>query len=320
MAFFVLVRRREPECLFGELRCVSQRATLNRKARRAVEHPCDAGVRRIARQREMAGACERIVNDLRDPPVDVPPLLTQIPVEDGGEQRMSKANYSVLTFDYVFSQRRIKRVWRDTCPRKERLGRSAESRDEYKRLTSARWERRDPAAHKAVKRLGKREWMSGVEVRVENASQLKSKERISTRPLVDPQQRLTRERPPQPITQELMECTDAERPHEYPLHPVRSQRFIRPRRPRTIDRPAGKQQQHMTRPKSAHRKGERTCRGRIKPLNVVDRDEQRLRLAKQLQRPAHPQSDRTRIDRIAGRFFHEECYLESPSPRRRQFG
>ena len=68
MALIVSLRRRQPQRLLGELGCDRRRATVGRESRSVIEHSGDSGVRRILRQREMTGAKERIIDDLRDPP------------------------------------------------------------------------------------------------------------------------------------------------------------------------------------------------------------------------------------------------------------
>ena len=67
MALVALVRRRQPERLLGELGRDGRRAAIGRQPRGVVEHAGDVGVRRVLRQREVTGAEERVVDDLRDP-------------------------------------------------------------------------------------------------------------------------------------------------------------------------------------------------------------------------------------------------------------
>jgi hypothetical protein len=75
------VRRCQPDGMLGELGSDGRRAAILRKFHRLVERYGDLGVRLVLRQREMTGANEWLVGDLRDLRVNDPPPLPEILVE-----------------------------------------------------------------------------------------------------------------------------------------------------------------------------------------------------------------------------------------------
>jgi hypothetical protein len=161
----------------------------------------------------VTGAEERVFDDSRDPSVYAPPLPAQVLVENRRQQRVGEANRPVLALDHARNDCRVEHVCRNARPLQEGLRGGAQRRGERERLASGRGESGDPRAHELLQRLGNRERLNWVDVRVKNAGQLQCEERISTRPLVDAEQRLTREGPAEPVAQEPMECAEAERTH-----------------------------------------------------------------------------------------------------------
>ena len=124
-----------------------------------------------------------------------------------------------------------------------------------------------------------------VDVRVESTRQLEGEERISARPLVDAEQRLTRERPAEPVAQQLMERTDAERPHPQLPDALRTERLLEHRRlraPSTSRRASNRSTRLRGEP--AHRERERVRRRVVEPLDIVDREHEWCLLGEQLQR------------------------------------
>ena len=83
MTFLATVRRCQADRLLGELGRDSRRSAIGRQRRRVVEHPRDPGVGPVRREREMAGAQQRVVDDSRETFVNAAPLFAERLVENG---------------------------------------------------------------------------------------------------------------------------------------------------------------------------------------------------------------------------------------------
>ncbi|MDX6440606.1 MAG: hypothetical protein QOE43_335 [Gaiellaceae bacterium] len=66
MTLVTRVEWSQPQRLLGELRSDSGRTTIRRDLHGVVESTGDARVRRVSRQREVAGAKQRVLNDICD--------------------------------------------------------------------------------------------------------------------------------------------------------------------------------------------------------------------------------------------------------------
>ena len=194
---------------------------------------------------------------------------------------MGKANRAVLALDHVRGDCRRERVGRNTCPLQERLRRRPQCRGERERVARRRGKSGEPRANELVQRLRNRKRLERVDVHVENACQLQREERITAGPLVDAEQRLAGERPPETVAQQPMERADAERSNRQPLDALRIQRLLQPGRLGASDEPPGEQQENRARSESSQRERKRARRGRVEPLNVVDGNQNRLPLAEQ---------------------------------------
>ena len=115
---------------------------------------------------------------------------------------------------------------------------------------------------------------------------------------MDAEQRLAGERPPETVVQQPMERADAERSNRQPLDAPRIQRLLQPGRLGAGDRPPGEQHENRARSESSQRERKRARRGRVEPLNVVDRKQNRLPLAEQVQHVAYRHAERAVINRI----------------------
>jgi len=253
----------------------------------------------------------------RDPSVNEPPLLAQVLVEDRRQQRVREANHPVVALDHVRDGGRFERVPLNARPLQARLRARAQRGGDRQRLASGRRECVDPRAHEFFERLGNWERLNRVDVRVENTRQLQREERIPSGPLVDAEQGLAREGPAEPVAQEPMKRARAERSQRQPLHILRTQRVLEPRRLRSVTDPAGEQQGHLVRGEPSQCECERARRGRIEPLDVVDREQERLPLAEELQRITDGHGERALIDGITRCLLHEQRCFECTPPRRR---
>ena len=104
-------RRRQPECVLCQLgRLQPTRRARVASAAASSSRPRDVGVRRVGRERDVAGGEDRVVDDLGDPGVNAPPLVAQVGVEDRRQQRVGEADHPVLALDHARGDRGIERV------------------------------------------------------------------------------------------------------------------------------------------------------------------------------------------------------------------
>ena len=320
MALAAVAWRRQPERLLGELGRDSRGAAIGRQPRGVFEHARDIGVRRFRPEREVARAEERVLDDSRDPQVNLPPLLAEILVEDGREQRMGEANRPAVALDHVRDDRRVQRLRRNARPLEHGLRGRAERRGERERLARGRREAGDPRAHELLERLGNRQRLNRIDVRVERAGQLQREERIPARRLVDPEQCLARKDLPSRSRRRPVERADAQRPQLQPPDGVPGERLLERGRLRSVGEPPGEQQEHVVRAQPSHREAEGSRRRGVQPLQIVDRDEQRPVFGEQLDRAANGDPDRPRIHPLTRVLLAQERDLERTAPRRRQPG
>ena len=193
---------------------------------------------------------------------------------------------------------RRERVGVNTCPLQQRLRRSPECRGESECVACHRGKCGEPRADELVQPNRNRKRFERVDVHIKNARQFQREERIPTRSLVDAEQRLAAEVPAEAVVQELMQRADAERSNRQPLDAPRLQRLLQPGRLGASDKPPGEQHENRARGESSQRKRERARRGRVEPLNVVDRKQNRLPLAEQVQHVAYSHAERAVINRI----------------------
>ena len=208
----------------------------------------------------------------------------------------------------------------DAHPLEERLRRRPQRRRQRQRLVGRRGQPGEPRAEELVEPLRHRQRLERVDVRVERAGQLQCEERIPARPLVDAEQRLASERPPQAVVQEPMERADAERTDRQPLQALRCERLLELRRLGPVGEPPGEQHEHRARGEPSQ--GERECAGRgcIEPLHVVDGEQHGLPLAEQVQRIADRHGQGALIDGSVRGLLPEQRDLERASPRPRDQG
>ena len=166
----------------------------------------DAGIRRVRRQREVTRA--QRAGRRRSPAIRPCTLRRSSPrsgraTDDssGCVKRIVPSSRSIT----CAATRRLERVRRDAGPLEQRLGRRAQRRGERERLARRAGSPAILARTSSSSVSGTGSGCERVDVGVERASQLQREERIAARPLVDPQQRLARERPAEPVAQEPME-------------------------------------------------------------------------------------------------------------------
>ena len=132
------------------------------------------------------------------------------------------------------------------------------------------------------------------------------------------EQRLAREGPVELIAQQPVERASAERSDGQSPHALSTKRLLEPRGPRPFHESAGEQKEHLVPVEPPKRECERTRRGRVEPLDVVDGNEERLPLAQCLEHAADRHAQCAAIDRLIRRVLDEQGNLERMSPRRRE--
>jgi hypothetical protein len=195
------IRRRQPERAVGQLGREGGRAALGRELRGVIEHSGDGGVGRLAREREVTGAVERVFNDLGKPHMNAVTLVAEIAVENRRQQRMRETDGAVLAFYDMRGERRLECVGRDPRPLQKRYRWRPKRGRERKRVACGRGKRGEPRANELVEGLRNPERLEGVDLLVENARKFQREERISARPLVHAEQRLAGKGPPEAVVQ-----------------------------------------------------------------------------------------------------------------------
>ena len=151
-----------------------------------------------------------------------------------------------------------------------------------RRLSGGVGKRAEPLAHELLERLRDRKRLERVDVGVEHAGQFEREERVPARALVDPEQRLPREWSVEPVVQKAVQGADAEGPDRQPPDALLLERLFELRWPRALDCAPREQHEHAVGLDPSQREREHRRRGRVEPLDVVDRDHDRPALAQQL--------------------------------------
>jgi hypothetical protein len=115
---------------------------------------------------------------------------------------------------------------------------------------------------------------------------------------VNAEQRLARERPAEPVAQQLVECANAERSYRQALDRLLTEGTVESWWLRSANETPGQQHANIVHGQSAEREGERAQRGWVEPLNIIDGDHDWLALAQKLQHVAHRHGERTLINGI----------------------
>ncbi len=198
------------------------------------------------------------------------------PVDDRREQGMREANRPRPRASITCAPTaRLERVEGDAGALQQRIRRRAQRRRRARaRRASTPGSPAIRARSSSSSVSGTGSGASGSTSHRERARNLQREERVSVRPLVDAEQRLARERPAEPVTQDPMQRADAERPHAQALDTLRARARARARTRRCGHLGESPCEQHENTGsraslRSANASGAR--RGRVEPLDVVDR-------------------------------------------------
>ena len=215
-----LVRRRQPQRRLGQLGRARRGAATAGDRRRILQRGGDGWVGLVRREREMAGAQHWIRDEPGDAFVHDPAPRPEIVVEHRRQQRVGEPDRAAVTLHHLCRERGRERTRRRADPLHKRLPR----RPQRRRRTRAR--RASPPGGRRVG-CGRgppaspdRQRPERVDILVEHASELQREERVAARLLMDPQQRLARERPAEAVLEDPVQSTDAERsdPEPFDVH------------------------------------------------------------------------------------------------------
>ena len=200
----------------------------------------------------------------------------------------------------------------------EELGRrTAHGRCEQQRRSRCRRQLVEACANQSLERLRNTQRLRGVDVRAQSPGELERVERVPTGRLVHAQEGRACERQPEVCLEKLVNGTEAQRADVQPLHAVVTDRPLEVRRLRTFAEATGEQQEDRPIAQPPQREGERARRGRIEPLDVVDREDNRPLGSENLERTPNRDTERARVEAVRI-FLDEECHLERVAPGRRQ--
>ncbi len=206
---------------------------------------------------------------------------------------MREANGAVLALDDASVERRLEVVLANAGLREQLERRRAEGRDEDERVLRRLREPCEPHAQKPVQRLRHGQRSRRVEIRGKRPRELDRIERISARGLVDAEQRGPGEDTAEPIAQQHLHGAHAQRSYGEPLDCLGGKRTLElGRRPVSFDPTREQQHDRALHPSQGER--QRRCRRPVEPLDVVDRDHERLCGGKDLE--AVPNGDPQRTD------------------------
>ena len=160
---------------------------------RLLERGREPGVRPVRRQGEVPSARDRVAGELRQPTVDLLPLVRrEALVENRREQWMREANGATLELDHVLRERRVERAPLDAeIPE---LGhRQPRMRGgEHERFARHAGEAGEPGGHELLQPLGDGQRQCRISNRAlcaQRPSELEGIERVAARRLVQPEQR-----------------------------------------------------------------------------------------------------------------------------------
>ena len=187
---------------------------------------------------------------------------------------MRETDDAVRELDHVVRERRLERVAVE-------LGglQPAVRAGEQQRRAASRPAAVEPSADERLQRLRDRQRLRRIDVRAERAGELEREERVPARGLVEAEQRRPREHAAEPSLQDRVQRARAERADLHALEPLVVDRELELRHRDAVPEPAGEEQADVLLRQSPQRERQSARRGRVEPLDVVDRDQNRLALA-----------------------------------------
>ena len=295
-----------------------QSCTPSSRARsRGINRGRESCVGMIARQRQVQGVQFRIGDHLRECAVKLPSLLRpRTLLRHPSQQRVRCAD--TLAVDY--EQSAVKRVLdRSGAFDGPELGDSqirAQRHGEQQPGDGPR-QRRNARSQHILHRVGHRHVLAHRRQPVVHyrTPQLEDEQRITQRRVHDPAQKRARQRQAEPAGEQLARRTHAHRPDVEALKRVTLDGLLE-RTPTTWTPREQKSHRLVLQPPGDEHK--RISRRRIQPLEIVDRDHQRLGRRERPQSIQQPQANGMGLRGDGGRFHPQQRHLERRQLRCRQ--
>ena len=306
MAILGRARGRRRQGMLPELRCGDRSAASDRYAGRRLELGGELGVRLLRRQRPMAGARERIVDDLGQALVRAAPIARRGGlIEHGCEQRVRKTDDPVRELDHVVGEPGLEYVAVELCGPQPpvRAGKQQRSTRLVRQSVEA-------GADERLQRLRDAQRLGRVDVLAQGTPELERKEGISARDLVDAQQRRPRERPAEPRLQDPVQRAGTERADVLALDRFAVERKLELGSVGATPEPAGEKQPDVLALQAPQRELQGGSRRSVQPLDIVDREQDRLTLGEQVQRATDGHGQRSEVDRRARLLAEQQRGLE----------
>ena len=179
------VRRCKPKRVPGELGGSDGRPSRDGESRRLHEVGGDPGVRALCGEPEVAGAVERICDDLGEASVYAPSLARRRAVVDHRrEQWVREANRSVRALDHARGKGAIERTLGDVQACKELNGWTARGRHDQQRLSRRRRQLVEACPDQSLQRFRNTKRLRRVDVRAKSPGELEHIEGVPTGRLV----------------------------------------------------------------------------------------------------------------------------------------
>ena len=153
----------------------------------------------------------------------------------------------------------------------------------------------------------------------ELASELQREERVPARRLLQSRQLRSRQLQIEPPSEQVVQRAQAERSNPEPLQPLFGERLLELERRREAGHlPQRHQRGDRLVAQAAEGDLEHGRRGRVEPLDIVERDDHRTVLCERAQDVEQSDSDQARIRRSLAGLGEQECHLERAQSHRSQ--
>jgi hypothetical protein len=233
-----------------------------------------------------------------------------------GEQRVREPQALAVELDDVRGERGSKRLVTAGQCRHERQGRMRQRRRCRQHVLGRSGKRDDPPGHKLQQPLRKRRrppYSKHSPLPVERPANLQREERIATRDGVHPPQRRQRKDHAQAAAQQAMHLLQLQWPNDHA--PERLEALDGSRH--GLPHPARQQHAHALLSQAPADERQHRGRGRIQPLHVVDREQQRAHDAERPRRRQHGHRHHALVQRRA-RPLQQERHTQRLGLRRRK--
>ena len=311
------VRWRQPERVLGERRGVLWGAARKRARDSCGDRRCELCIGLLGGERKVQRTQLLVGNDARELQMELAPFVgLRSASRRCGEQGVGGAHTVAVDEHHTRVHRGVERVWSGD---RRSLGEAQvrAQRDDEQQPAHGAGQPFDAGAEQVLDAVRHGDLLAdrGQAVSGERASDLEREQGIPERRLVDAAQELPREAQPEPLGQDPPRGAEAERADLEPSQRPPLERALES----SLDTGAlGEQEADGLALEPAH--GEVECVGgrRIEPLDVVDRDQQRLTGGQGAQRVQEAERDRVGLGRRARRLGPQKGHLQRAQLRSRQ--